>query len=445
MRFHKEDIRVPNDGKLTHGRGCWEEKQREWKAERYRDPEWWRCSQCLERVHVKKNGWTCSGCKRECDASRIIARTKQPTSSRKAEKSLVDSSLPDYHSSDQHCNMCQGIGAVQNKMGSFDACPCTSNEYYADSLSDVDVPLYDDTRYDYTPPKWHGPLVASSVAPVKGAKRETSIPKTNPQQDLSSLRTIPFPSSTLQQRRALSPESGMKSLAIDQKQSRFQSSSILLGKSLEEDCKKNDRRTISERSQSIEDCVSQPEQNEDSEGTNTISTTDESEYDSEMSLMEEVETILGPDFSHLAGLVITKIDLISRNHSGQWNFEDGKRCAGDHTSTSSSHTSGASVSTTSSDTNGGKRKSNNGFKDNQINDSNDGEGNDDEHGIPKKRRKDSSRTDPVRYDCPVSKRAINAENAQPSQSRACAPGGLEFRHVWYVDFNFQCNSYSYNL
>lgn len=54
----------------------------------------------------------------------------------------------------------------------------------------------------------------------------------------------------------------------------------------------------------------------------------------------------------------------------------------------------------------------------------------DGHKTITKRKRKSSKPEPLRYDCPVTKRAINAETAQSSQSRGCTPMGLEFRHVW---------------
>lgn len=141
--FHKEDIGEPKGGKLTKDRARWEEKQREWEAERRRDLDWWRCPKCLDRVHVKKNGWTCSGCKRNCERSRIDARTKPATTSTVEDKSLLVGSDGqnglDYRSpypGYPYCGTCKDTRSVANSIGGYDNCPSCCSGYYEEAPYD---------------------------------------------------------------------------------------------------------------------------------------------------------------------------------------------------------------------------------------------------------------------------------------------------------------------
>jgi hypothetical protein len=171
------------------------------------------------------------------------------------------------------------------------------------------------------------------------------------------------------------------------------------------------------------------------------SSVDDDDGSTEISLEEEIATILGPDYAHLAQCVINKI--ASNNPWEQWQSEDGFRQGAngvDNTPASSfSQTSGnaPSSNTSFSETSGGKRKSpgggGGGGEDDQAND-----GDGDKGRPPKRLRRPPStpKPEPPRYDCPISKRAIGTGgDPQSSKSRGCAPEGLEFRHVWYAYSN----------
>jgi serine/threonine protein kinase len=53
-----------------------QKREREWLASRVISPDWWRCSRCLARsIDVKKEGWACRDCGRECEPIRVTIRT----------------------------------------------------------------------------------------------------------------------------------------------------------------------------------------------------------------------------------------------------------------------------------------------------------------------------------------------------------------------------------
>jgi serine/threonine protein kinase len=53
-----------------------QKREQEWLASRDISPDWWRCSRCLARINVvKKEGWTCRDCGRECEPIRVTIRT----------------------------------------------------------------------------------------------------------------------------------------------------------------------------------------------------------------------------------------------------------------------------------------------------------------------------------------------------------------------------------
>ncbi|RYP20506.1 hypothetical protein DL765_002751 [Monosporascus sp. GIB2] len=152
-----------------------------------------------------------------------------------------------------------------------------------------------------------------------------------------------------------------------------------------------------------------------------------------LSLEEKVAAVLGPEYTHLVQSVIGTLASGSlwellQSKSGS------RQCASEieNSSSSSSQTPGNSSSpnTTISSSSGGKRKSSNGGDGSDPNEDepNDRDGN---NGRPPKRARKSPSALKPRYDCPISRRSIDMGGSlQPSKSPACAPAGLEFRHVW---------------
>lgn len=95
--YHKEDLGEPKGFKSAKERGRWEEKQREWDAERKIDLDWWRCPKCLDRVEIKKNGWNCTTCKRDCDTRRKEIREKLRSEAATKRSPQIPISLPGTH------------------------------------------------------------------------------------------------------------------------------------------------------------------------------------------------------------------------------------------------------------------------------------------------------------------------------------------------------------
>ncbi|CAG8982122.1 hypothetical protein HYALB_00003214 [Hymenoscyphus albidus] len=152
--YHKEDIGEYKGSKSAKDKSRWQAKQREWEAERKIDPYWWRCPKCLDRVKIEKSGWTCPGCKKECDGSRYEARMRLLNSSRTDDRSLGDSdpalqSDSTYHSY-LHCSTCNDTGYVGSEMEGYSPCLyCQGTDNYT----------YDDARnanesYEEAPPSW---------------------------------------------------------------------------------------------------------------------------------------------------------------------------------------------------------------------------------------------------------------------------------------------------
>ncbi|UNI21195.1 hypothetical protein JDV02_007206 [Purpureocillium takamizusanense] len=64
--FHKEDIEK-RGGSINE----------EWLEDRHVSSSWWRCSKCLKRVYIERNGYECPGCKTTCQAKRKEARRRE--------------------------------------------------------------------------------------------------------------------------------------------------------------------------------------------------------------------------------------------------------------------------------------------------------------------------------------------------------------------------------
>lgn len=63
--FHKEDIEK-RGGTINE----------EWLGDRQVSSNWWRCSKCLKRIYIDRNGYACPNCKTSCQAKRKEARRK---------------------------------------------------------------------------------------------------------------------------------------------------------------------------------------------------------------------------------------------------------------------------------------------------------------------------------------------------------------------------------
>lgn len=96
--FHKEDMSRPKDTN--------EETIKEtWRAERNINIKWWRCSKCLTRTNISRDGWKCPGCKQDCEDERITARTGE----------VKTESVPD-------CRFCGGERYYDGGNGEWVAC-----------------------------------------------------------------------------------------------------------------------------------------------------------------------------------------------------------------------------------------------------------------------------------------------------------------------------------
>ncbi|RYP57374.1 hypothetical protein DL769_009528 [Monosporascus sp. CRB-8-3] len=182
-------------------------------------------------------------------------------------------------------------------------------------------------------------------------------------------------------------------------------------------------------------------ESDDAHAVSSVSNDTESSADEDdtavLSLEEEVVAVLGPECTHLVQSVIGTLASGSLWKLLQSNCGS-RQCASEieNTSNSSSQTPGNSSSpnTTFSSSSSGKRKSSGGGGGSNQNEDepNDRDGN---KGRPPKRARKSPSVLKPRYDCPISRRAIDMGGSlQHSKSPACAPAGLEFRHVWKAHY-----------
>ena len=65
--YHKEDI-------LKRGRGT--QDVTDWLRDRFfhKNATWWRCSKCLNRIFIAKDGWECPECRQMCERERKEVR-----------------------------------------------------------------------------------------------------------------------------------------------------------------------------------------------------------------------------------------------------------------------------------------------------------------------------------------------------------------------------------
>lgn len=106
--FHKEDMPRPKD-----------ESKGTWKDERKISPRWYRCTKCLKRIIVKECGWTCSGCKLDCEDDRRKARTKgvDERYDQKSMKVEAETSVELYSA----CSVCDGHKYHADGRGGWEA------------------------------------------------------------------------------------------------------------------------------------------------------------------------------------------------------------------------------------------------------------------------------------------------------------------------------------
>jgi hypothetical protein len=71
IHYHKEDVWYTGSKK----------KYQEEKERCSIDDLWWRCTRCLIRCYIAKDGWICPNCRSVCEEDRIRARGKLPPSS----------------------------------------------------------------------------------------------------------------------------------------------------------------------------------------------------------------------------------------------------------------------------------------------------------------------------------------------------------------------------
>ncbi|KAH7348519.1 hypothetical protein BKA65DRAFT_398116 [Rhexocercosporidium sp. MPI-PUGE-AT-0058] len=120
--FHKEDIGTARIDRFESDKE-WSKQQRKWLSERKVSSGWWRCSQCLNRVHVKDKGWECPRCKSCCEPSRNEHRQRLQISdgTQRCLKDGKDCSTPDCTT---HFSTCSGdFGNAQDFFGHLDDCP----------------------------------------------------------------------------------------------------------------------------------------------------------------------------------------------------------------------------------------------------------------------------------------------------------------------------------
>ena len=146
--FHKEDMSRPSVSKKGVDKEAW-------RRERRVNERWWRCSKCLIRINVSKNGWKCSTCKVECDEERRVARTKGLEGNEEAkyeDKVEVEAPTQPY----SECRVCDGNGYVDLGNGWKECLYCTSTSVpsYGSSSSYVAASVSFSSRNDKAGSEW---------------------------------------------------------------------------------------------------------------------------------------------------------------------------------------------------------------------------------------------------------------------------------------------------
>ena len=68
--FHREDLPKRGGGSSSSAGDD--------LARRNIDIRWWRCTKCLQRIYVDRQGWECPDCKMVCERDRRLARLPAP-------------------------------------------------------------------------------------------------------------------------------------------------------------------------------------------------------------------------------------------------------------------------------------------------------------------------------------------------------------------------------
>lgn len=129
--YHKEDIgSAKGERSKTKSKDLWQMEQEQWLLERVIFPHYWRCSKCLDRITVSKNGWDCPRCKTTCEGDRIEARRTTTTTTITPKAEMLDAIEDDtnygptftYSASASICGACNGKGYIDGGSGSWVDC-----------------------------------------------------------------------------------------------------------------------------------------------------------------------------------------------------------------------------------------------------------------------------------------------------------------------------------
>lgn len=113
--FHKEDI----PGRKHKDSAA---RQR-WNAERKNESGWWRCTKCLEKVQVARDGYTCKGCNIPCETDRVESRQQMFGGvDVMAQPNDMTGSRQYYHPQ-YTCQECQDTKYVVASDGFMNECP----------------------------------------------------------------------------------------------------------------------------------------------------------------------------------------------------------------------------------------------------------------------------------------------------------------------------------
>ena len=81
IQYHKEDMwSRGKSNSLSKDAYQGHNERLLWLAGRYIDDVWWRCTRCLIRCYIAKDGWICPNCRSSCEEHRIRARGGLPPS-----------------------------------------------------------------------------------------------------------------------------------------------------------------------------------------------------------------------------------------------------------------------------------------------------------------------------------------------------------------------------
>lgn len=201
-------------------------------------------------------------------------------------------------------------------------------------------------------------------------------------------------------------------------------------------------QNIVDETKSVPDCMQAVEQTSGGVEIQVMSNIGDTDMESieneevpDSSPEEELATLLGPEYGHLAESILSRFAAASVWDRLQFTSGSREHASGveNTPSSNSSQTPGnaSSPNTSASGSSSGKRKSSGSGGDGPGDlEPNDGDGNMDPPP-PKK-----AKTPQTRYDCPIFRRSLRTG----STVRSCALNGLEFRNLWYVTLNIMSTS-----